>query len=100
MSEKFGLPEDIKKSIAAGNTEHLRNAGRRGAEVANRNRDIKNTLNDIAEEERKFKLAKDEAERMHSANEHIITPDGDDTGWTPDDEPFESGDHYIIGSRH
>jgi hypothetical protein len=78
MSEK---PPDIKKSITAGNTEHLRAAGRKGAEVTNRNKDLLKTLAEIEALERQLE---DETMRK-TANEHIISPDGEDQDYTPED---------------
>lgn len=75
MSEK---PPEIKKSIESGNKKHLSAAGRKGAEVANRNRDIHKTLAEIREQER---IMEDEAQRR-SANEHIISPDNEDQDYS------------------
>jgi hypothetical protein len=43
-------PSDILKSIKNGNTEHLRAAGRKGAEVANKNREREKTIAEISAE--------------------------------------------------
>lgn len=52
-------PPEINKSIKTGNTEHLRAAGRKGAQVANENREREKTIAEIsaelAEEERLFR---------------------------------------------
>ena len=43
-------PSDINKSIKDGNIEHLRAAGRKGAEVANKNREREKTIAEISAE--------------------------------------------------
>ena len=78
MREK---PPAIKQSIKAGNTEHLRAAGRKGAEATNRKRDLEAT---VAEIEELAKQLEDELMRK-AANEHIITPDSEDLDYSEED---------------
>lgn len=80
-----GKPDNIKAAVSAQNTEHLRAAGRKGAEAANavkkREREraeISELQSEIAAEERKLE---DEAMRR-SANEHIINTDGQDQNYS------------------
>jgi len=78
-------PQDIEKSIKERNLEHLRTAGRKGAEVTNLKKDIKQTLAEIEAERRSFE---DELQRR-SANEHIISPEGEDFDFNPHTDDFD-----------
>lgn len=49
-------PPEINKSIKTGNTEHLRAAGRKGAEVANKNREREKTITEISAELREEEM--------------------------------------------
>lgn len=71
-------PNKIKKAILDGDTEFLRAAGMQGAHVAHEKRilqaDLAAALAAHAHETR----AAEEYARLVDANEHIITPDGED----------------------
>ena len=86
MSEK-PPPEHIKKAIKAGDTEKLRAAGRKGAEVTNKIKAQQRIEADVLATATEIKALEAEIERQRAANEHIITPDGDDLDWNPDNTP-------------
>ena len=80
-------PDSIKQAIADSDTERLSAAGRKGAEQTNtikkwarEREEIAALQNEIETERRKL----EDTEARESANEHIISPDGDDQDYTPE----------------
>lgn len=67
-------PTDIKRSMRLNNTEHLRAAGRKGGLAAAKNKEIRSIQDALAAEIREA----EEWQRQIAANEHIISPDGED----------------------
>lgn len=76
------LPPNILKAIRSGDTEHLKNAGRKGGFASALKKDIENAQNDIAAEIKEI----EEWQRKLSTNEHIIDPDGKDLNYVEDED--------------
>ena len=82
---KFDGPESIKASRIKGNFEHLRAAGRKGAKKTNENIKRAREREEIHELQSELAAAERELEdraQAESANEHIITPDGEDLDYS------------------
>lgn len=71
-------PDIIKKAITEDNTEALRAAGRKGAEVTN----AKKAKTKEIDEMYRMRIAelknREDEEMRRDANEHILTPDGEE----------------------
>ena len=92
MSHFFSMgfekrPDSIKQAIRNSDTEHLAAAGRKGAEQTNalkkrarEREEIAALQNEIEAERRKL----EDTEVRESANEHIISPDGEDQDYAPE----------------
>ena len=74
-------PLKIQQAIKSGDTEFLRQAGRRGAEVSTERRRIEEAKSLLAAEIREL----EEWQRKISTNEHIIDPDGNDLEYIEDE---------------
>lgn len=71
-------PASIESAVKAGDTEYLKAAGRKGAEVANRNRDLTAAVAAAEAERKAERLSAEEQALRESTNEHILTADGED----------------------
>ena len=69
--------EDIRESILSDNKEHLRAAGRKGAQVVHFNREKKRVEEETWQEVKVQAAAYEEADRRRSTNEDILSPDGE-----------------------
>jgi hypothetical protein len=71
-------PSSIESAVKAGDTEYLKAAGQKGAEVANRNRDLATAVAAAEAERKAERLSAEEQALRESTNEHILTSDGED----------------------
>lgn len=74
----FERPRKIQDARLAGDTEYLSAAGKKGAEVTNEIKAAKKVEHDAIEDAEALQRELEEEERKIEANEHIITPDGED----------------------
>ncbi len=73
-------PARIINAMKSGDTEFLKHAGRRGAEVSTQKRRLEDAKAVLAAEIREL----EEWQRKLSTNEHIIDPDGNDLDYVDD----------------
>ena len=81
----FEGPKSIKDSVHNGNFEHLSAAGRKGAEKTNAGKKRERERAEISELQSELATVERELEdqkQLESANEHIITPDGEDLDYS------------------
>ncbi len=79
-----GKPTTIKNAALDGNKEALSAMGKKGAEVANKNRADKKEIGKI-QSARIAELKDQEEQQLREAtNEHIIDADGNDLDYTPE----------------
>lgn len=74
-------PKTIADSIEANDTAHLQAAGRKGAEATNALKRRERERQEIAELQSQIQAEErnlEDEEQRRNANEHIITPDGED----------------------
>lgn len=74
----FEKPDKIKRAIKSEDVEYLKAAGRKGAEVTNAKKQKELEEEQLRAEILAEKKAYEERERAVSANEHIITAEGED----------------------
>ena len=71
-------PERVRQAQLHEDTAYLSAAGKKGAEVANNNRERERTEEEILAELAEEAAALEELERMRATNEDVLTPDGED----------------------
>jgi hypothetical protein len=75
-------PAFVRGAMKASDHESLSAMGKKGAEAKNRNWDLKKASDEYREEMAEIQKQLEEQERITSANEHIIDPDGNDLDYT------------------
>ncbi len=75
-------PAKITEAIKADDKEYLSNAGRKGAEKVNKDRDLKKSVRD----EMELRHLQEDVELRRASNEHIISADGTDHDWNPESD--------------
>jgi hypothetical protein len=71
-------PHIVREAARAIDKEALSAMGRKGAEITNRKRELDQDRLEAEKAIAEERAAIEELERAISANEHILTPDGDD----------------------
>ena len=84
MSFEKPTPPEIQAAIESGDKDHLRAAGRKGAAAANAKRSLEADIAEVQANRIEELRAKEELNRAIEANEHIISPDGEDHDHHPD----------------